>query len=156
MTYDASLLFSGLGTAETLANQKSFRHLLLGSLPHHVHRRTQRAGALANGVRAPGGAWRSSAVVKEASLLGKQSWRKGNGDRSGARSPAATDWTLSPAPASRAPTASMVKLAAKCILAGDATVGKSALAQMFRSDGAHFQKNYTLVSVSPKAAHDLS
>lgn len=25
-------------------------------------------------------------------------------------------------------------------------MGKSALAQMFRSDGAHFQKNYTLVS----------
>ncbi|XP_072512037.1 intraflagellar transport protein 27 homolog isoform X1 [Notamacropus eugenii] len=40
----------------------------------------------------------------------------------------------------------MVKLAAKCILAGDATVGKSALAQMFRSDGAHFQKNYTLTT----------
>lgn len=31
--------------------------------------------------------------------------------------------------------------------AGDPAVGKSALAQMFRSDGAHFQKNYTLVSV---------
>lgn len=26
-------------------------------------------------------------------------------------------------------------------------MGKSALAQMFRSDGAHFQKNYTLVSI---------
>ena len=39
----------------------------------------------------------------------------------------------------------MVKLAAKCILAGDPTVGKTALAQLFRSDGAHFQKNYTLV-----------
>ncbi|TRZ22603.1 hypothetical protein HGM15179_004448 [Zosterops borbonicus] len=38
----------------------------------------------------------------------------------------------------------MVKLAAKCLLAGDPAVGKSALAQMFRSDGAHFQKNYTL------------
>ncbi|XP_060044874.1 intraflagellar transport protein 27 homolog isoform X1 [Erinaceus europaeus] len=38
----------------------------------------------------------------------------------------------------------MVKLAAKCILAGDSTVGKTALAQMFRTDGAHFQKNYTL------------
>jgi hypothetical protein len=25
-------------------------------------------------------------------------------------------------------------------------VGKTALAQIFRSDGAHFQKNYTLVS----------
>ncbi|XP_045042895.2 intraflagellar transport protein 27 homolog isoform X3 [Desmodus rotundus] len=40
----------------------------------------------------------------------------------------------------------MVKLAAKCILAGDPAVGKTALAQMFRSDGAHFQKSYTLVS----------
>ncbi|XP_028340670.1 intraflagellar transport protein 27 homolog isoform X2 [Physeter macrocephalus] len=38
----------------------------------------------------------------------------------------------------------MVKLAAKCILAGDPSVGKTALAQIFRSDGAHFQKNYTL------------
>lgn len=26
-------------------------------------------------------------------------------------------------------------------------MGKSALAQMFRNDGAHFQKNYTLVSI---------
>ncbi|XP_007519421.1 intraflagellar transport protein 27 homolog isoform X2 [Erinaceus europaeus] len=40
----------------------------------------------------------------------------------------------------------MVKLAAKCILAGDSTVGKTALAQMFRTDGAHFQKNYTLTT----------
>ncbi|XP_053798700.1 intraflagellar transport protein 27 homolog isoform X2 [Vidua macroura] len=40
----------------------------------------------------------------------------------------------------------MVKLAAKCLLAGDPAVGKSALAQMFRSDGAHFQKNYTLTA----------
>ncbi|XP_042648095.1 intraflagellar transport protein 27 homolog isoform X1 [Tyto alba] len=40
----------------------------------------------------------------------------------------------------------MVKLAAKCLLAGDPTVGKSALAQMFRNDGAHFQKNYTLTT----------
>ncbi|XP_069509100.1 intraflagellar transport protein 27 homolog [Ambystoma mexicanum] len=40
----------------------------------------------------------------------------------------------------------MVKLAAKCILAGDATVGKSSLAQLFRSDGAHFQKNYSLTA----------
>nr|XP_045009671.1 intraflagellar transport protein 27 homolog isoform X4 [Jaculus jaculus] len=38
----------------------------------------------------------------------------------------------------------MVKLSAKCILAGDAAVGKTALAQLFRSDGTHFQKNYTL------------
>ncbi|KAM8820231.1 intraflagellar transport protein 27 homolog isoform 1-T2 [Eudromia elegans] len=40
----------------------------------------------------------------------------------------------------------MVKLAAKCLLAGDPAVGKTALAQMFRSDGAHFQKNYTLTT----------
>ena len=40
----------------------------------------------------------------------------------------------------------MVKLAAKCILAGDPTVGKTALAQLFHSDGAHFQKNYTLTT----------
>nr|XP_033785753.1 intraflagellar transport protein 27 homolog isoform X2 [Geotrypetes seraphini] len=38
----------------------------------------------------------------------------------------------------------MVKLTAKFILAGDATVGKSTLAQLFRSDGAHFQKNYAM------------
>ncbi|NXX93568.1 IFT27 protein, partial [Centropus bengalensis] len=30
--------------------------------------------------------------------------------------------------------------------AGDPAVGKSALAQMFRSDGAHFQKNYTFTT----------
>ncbi|XP_009646109.2 intraflagellar transport protein 27 homolog [Egretta garzetta] len=29
---------------------------------------------------------------------------------------------------------------------GDPAVGKSALAQMFRNDGAHFQKNYTLTT----------
>ncbi|XP_004610548.2 intraflagellar transport protein 27 homolog [Sorex araneus] len=40
----------------------------------------------------------------------------------------------------------MVKLAAKCILAGDPSVGKTALAQMFRTDGALFQKNYTLTT----------
>ncbi|KAM6137674.1 intraflagellar transport protein 27 homolog isoform 1-T1 [Pterocles gutturalis] len=40
----------------------------------------------------------------------------------------------------------MVKLAAKCLLAGDPAVGKSALAQMFCNDGAHFQKNYTLTT----------
>ncbi|XP_015215065.2 intraflagellar transport protein 27 homolog isoform X2 [Lepisosteus oculatus] len=38
----------------------------------------------------------------------------------------------------------MVKLRAKCILVGDAAVGKSALSQMFRSDGSHFQKNYSM------------
>ncbi|XP_053107271.1 intraflagellar transport protein 27 homolog isoform X2 [Hemicordylus capensis] len=40
----------------------------------------------------------------------------------------------------------MVKLAAKCIVAGDSTVGKTALVQMFCNDGAHFQKNYTLTA----------
>ena len=30
-------------------------------------------------------------------------------------------------------------------LTGDPAVGKTALAQIFRTDGAHFQKNYTLV-----------
>ncbi|XP_066563258.1 intraflagellar transport protein 27 homolog [Amia ocellicauda] len=38
----------------------------------------------------------------------------------------------------------MVKLRAKCILAGNAAVGKTALVQMFLSDGAHFQKNYSM------------
>uniref|UniRef100_A0ABM5GET7 Intraflagellar transport protein 27 homolog isoform X2 n=1 Tax=Pogona vitticeps TaxID=103695 RepID=A0ABM5GET7_9SAUR len=40
----------------------------------------------------------------------------------------------------------MVKLVAKCIVAGDSAVGKSALVQMFCNDGAHFQKNYTLTT----------
>ncbi|XP_003220985.1 intraflagellar transport protein 27 homolog isoform X2 [Anolis carolinensis] len=40
----------------------------------------------------------------------------------------------------------MVKLAAKCIVAGDSAVGKSAMIQMFCNDGAHFQKNYTLTT----------
>lgn len=40
----------------------------------------------------------------------------------------------------------MVKLRAKCIVAGDAAVGKSALTQLLRSDGAHFQKNYTMTA----------
>uniref|UniRef100_A0A6I8N076 Intraflagellar transport 27 n=1 Tax=Ornithorhynchus anatinus TaxID=9258 RepID=A0A6I8N076_ORNAN len=40
-------------------------------------------------------------------------------------------------------------LAKACFLnlLGDATVGKSALAQLFETDGAHFQKNYTMVSL---------
>ncbi|XP_066521719.1 intraflagellar transport protein 27 homolog isoform X2 [Hoplias malabaricus] len=40
----------------------------------------------------------------------------------------------------------MVKLRARCILVGDAAVGKSALCQMLRSDGAHFQKNYSMTA----------
>ncbi|KAM6972165.1 intraflagellar transport protein 27 homolog [Aplochiton taeniatus] len=40
----------------------------------------------------------------------------------------------------------MVKLRARCLLVGDAAVGKSALSQMFRSDGAHFQKNYSMTA----------
>ncbi|XP_029445944.1 intraflagellar transport protein 27 homolog [Rhinatrema bivittatum] len=50
----------------------------------------------------------------------------------------------------------MVKLSAKCILAGDATVGKSTLVQLFRSDGAHFQKNYAMtvgVDIMVKMVH---
>ncbi|XP_051751904.1 intraflagellar transport protein 27 homolog [Ctenopharyngodon idella] len=38
----------------------------------------------------------------------------------------------------------MVKLRARCVVVGDAAVGKSTLCQMFRSDGAVFQKNYTM------------
>ncbi|KAK6170112.1 hypothetical protein SNE40_018587 [Patella caerulea] len=33
---------------------------------------------------------------------------------------------------------------AKCIVVGDAGVGKSAICQLFTSDGSHFPKNYTL------------
>uniref|UniRef100_UPI00398EC0FE intraflagellar transport protein 27 homolog n=1 Tax=Pristiophorus japonicus TaxID=55135 RepID=UPI00398EC0FE len=40
----------------------------------------------------------------------------------------------------------MVRLRAKCVLAGDSTVGKSALAHVFRSESAHFLKNYTLTT----------
>ncbi|KAM5148603.1 intraflagellar transport protein 27 homolog [Mantella aurantiaca] len=40
----------------------------------------------------------------------------------------------------------MVKVSAKCIIAGDSTVGKSTLIQLFRSDGSHFQKNYTMTT----------
>uniref|UniRef100_F6W3B7 Intraflagellar transport 27 n=1 Tax=Ornithorhynchus anatinus TaxID=9258 RepID=F6W3B7_ORNAN len=43
----------------------------------------------------------------------------------------------------------LVKHLLSCFLnlLGDATVGKSALAQLFETDGAHFQKNYTMVSL---------
>ncbi|XP_010903780.1 intraflagellar transport protein 27 homolog isoform X1 [Esox lucius] len=40
----------------------------------------------------------------------------------------------------------MVKLRARCLLVGDPAVGKSALCHMFRSDGAHFQKNYSMTA----------
>ncbi|XP_067830263.1 intraflagellar transport protein 27 homolog [Heptranchias perlo] len=55
----------------------------------------------------------------------------------------------------------MVKLRAKCVLAGDPTVGKSALAHVFRSESAHFPKNYTLttgveVFVNPVPIPDTS
>ncbi|XP_075688441.1 intraflagellar transport protein 27 homolog isoform X2 [Rhinoderma darwinii] len=40
----------------------------------------------------------------------------------------------------------MVKLAAKCLVAGDSTVGKSTLIQLFRSDGSHFPKNYSMTA----------
>lgn len=43
----------------------------------------------------------------------------------------------------------LVRMAVRLFLCsvrtGDPAVGKTALAQIFRSDGAHFQKNYTLV-----------
>ncbi|XP_053545013.1 LOW QUALITY PROTEIN: intraflagellar transport protein 27 homolog [Bombina bombina] len=41
----------------------------------------------------------------------------------------------------------MVKLSAKCIVAGDATVGKSTLVQLFKTDGSFFQKNYNMTTV---------
>ncbi|GCB75824.1 hypothetical protein scyTo_0017393 [Scyliorhinus torazame] len=55
----------------------------------------------------------------------------------------------------------MVKLRAKCVLAGDSTVGKSALVHGFRSESAHFLKNYTLttgveVFVNPVPIPDTS
>ncbi|KAK5873355.1 hypothetical protein PBY51_018403 [Eleginops maclovinus] len=40
----------------------------------------------------------------------------------------------------------MVKLRAKCLLVGDAAVGKSALSHMFHSDGTLFQKNYSMTT----------
>ncbi|XP_068607439.1 intraflagellar transport protein 27 homolog [Brachionichthys hirsutus] len=38
----------------------------------------------------------------------------------------------------------MVKLRAKCLLVGDAAVGKTALSLMFHNDGAMFPKNYSM------------
>ncbi|XP_055069604.1 intraflagellar transport protein 27 homolog [Misgurnus anguillicaudatus] len=38
----------------------------------------------------------------------------------------------------------MVKLRARCVVVGDAAVGKTSLCHMFRSDGAVFQKNYSM------------
>ncbi|XP_068760670.1 intraflagellar transport protein 27 homolog [Montipora capricornis] len=40
----------------------------------------------------------------------------------------------------------MVVLRAKLIVAGDPGVGKSALTQVFHSDGTHFPKNYTMTT----------
>ncbi|XP_057698411.1 intraflagellar transport protein 27 homolog isoform X2 [Corythoichthys intestinalis] len=40
----------------------------------------------------------------------------------------------------------MVRLRARCLLVGDPAVGKSALAQMFHSDGTLFQKNYSMTT----------
>ncbi|XP_063283518.1 intraflagellar transport protein 27 homolog [Pelobates fuscus] len=40
----------------------------------------------------------------------------------------------------------MVKLSAKCIVAGDSTVGKSTLVQLLRSNGSHFLKNYSMTT----------
>ncbi|KAF3687991.1 Intraflagellar transport protein 27 -like protein [Channa argus] len=40
----------------------------------------------------------------------------------------------------------MVKLRARCLLVGDAAVGKSALCHIFHSDGTLFQKNYSMTT----------
>eukprot|EP00051_Salpingoeca_urceolata_P029329 m.489581 g.489581 ORF g.489581 m.489581 type:complete len:188 (+) comp26901_c0_seq1:134-697(+) len=40
----------------------------------------------------------------------------------------------------------MVVLRAKCIIAGEPGVGKSALSQVFHSDGVHFPKAYTMTT----------
>ncbi|KAA8595334.1 hypothetical protein FQN60_012469, partial [Etheostoma spectabile] len=40
----------------------------------------------------------------------------------------------------------MVKLRARCLLVGDAAVGKSALSHMFHSDRTLFQKNYSMTT----------
>ncbi|CAB1431901.1 unnamed protein product [Pleuronectes platessa] len=40
----------------------------------------------------------------------------------------------------------MVKLRARCLLVGDAAVGKSALSHVFHSDGTLFQKNYSMTT----------
>ncbi|AWP05211.1 putative intraflagellar transport protein 27 -like [Scophthalmus maximus] len=40
----------------------------------------------------------------------------------------------------------MVKLRARCLLVGDAAVGKSALSHMFHSEGTLFQKNYSMTT----------
>uniref|UniRef100_A0A8C5WJB9 Intraflagellar transport 27 n=1 Tax=Leptobrachium leishanense TaxID=445787 RepID=A0A8C5WJB9_9ANUR len=40
----------------------------------------------------------------------------------------------------------MGKLTAKCIVAGDSSVGKSTLVQLFSSNGSHFLKNYSMTT----------
>lgn len=40
----------------------------------------------------------------------------------------------------------MVKLRTKCLLVGDAAVGKSALGHMFQSEGSLFQRNYSMTA----------
>lgn len=40
----------------------------------------------------------------------------------------------------------MVKLRARCLLVGDAAVGKTCLSHIFCSDGSLFQKNYSLTT----------
>ncbi|XP_038048254.1 intraflagellar transport protein 27 homolog [Patiria miniata] len=42
------------------------------------------------------------------------------------------------------PVAMPVVLRAKCVVVGDSTVGKSALTQVFHSDGTHFPKAYSM------------
>jgi hypothetical protein len=41
--------------------------------------------------------------------------------------------------------ARMVVLRGKCVVVGDPAVGKSALSQVFHSDGSHFPKTYNMV-----------
>ncbi|XP_008314746.1 intraflagellar transport protein 27 homolog isoform X3 [Cynoglossus semilaevis] len=40
----------------------------------------------------------------------------------------------------------MVKLRARCLVVGDAAVGKTALSHLFNSDGSLFQKNYSMTT----------
>uniref|UniRef100_A0A3B4B9Z9 Uncharacterized protein n=1 Tax=Periophthalmus magnuspinnatus TaxID=409849 RepID=A0A3B4B9Z9_9GOBI len=43
----------------------------------------------------------------------------------------------------------MVKLRTRCLLLGDAAVGKSSLCHMFHSEGVQFQRSYTMVRAAP-------
>ena len=54
---------------------------------------------------------------------------------------------------------SMTCLLFLVFFSGDATSGKSAITQVFHSDGSHFPKNYTMVSLfvlrAPGTSSDL-